>query len=184
MLRGDGRFNRVLGHLHLAVHWQFGILIFGSVFGRFSAKLGPKTPLERRGSSCSAGCTKNQLRRPILRPFRGLAAHWHSRILGFQSFGLGPETLRIRPRRAGFQPPGPGETLVLPWRGRRFQPRVGRPGGGPVLAPLGCPGESSKSVAILAQAIFCALCFRTGLQGFDAMATGGGLGFGRPGAAH
>jgi hypothetical protein len=45
--------------------------IFGSVFGRFSAKLGPKTPLERRGSSCSAGCTKNQPGRPILRPFRG-----------------------------------------------------------------------------------------------------------------
>ncbi len=33
----------------LAVHWQFGILIF-PVFGRFSAKLGTKTPLERRGS--------------------------------------------------------------------------------------------------------------------------------------
>ncbi len=44
---------------------------FGPVFGRFSAKLGPKTPLERRGSSCSASCTKNQPRRPILRPFRG-----------------------------------------------------------------------------------------------------------------
>ncbi len=44
---------------------------FGSVFGRFSAKLGPQTPLERRGSSCSAGCTKNQPGRPSLRPFRG-----------------------------------------------------------------------------------------------------------------
>ncbi len=53
-----------------AVHWQFGILIF-PVFGRFSAKLGPKTRLERRGSSCSAGCTTNQPRRPILRPCRG-----------------------------------------------------------------------------------------------------------------
>ncbi len=53
-----------------AVHWQFGILNF-VVFGRFSAKLGPQTPLERRGSSCRAGCTKNQPRRPILRPFRG-----------------------------------------------------------------------------------------------------------------
>ncbi len=42
--------------------------ISGSAFGRFSAKLGPKTPLDRRGSSCSAGCTKNQPRRPILRP--------------------------------------------------------------------------------------------------------------------
>ncbi len=55
----------------LAVHWQFGILIFGRVFGGFSAKLGPRTSLERRGSSCSAGCTKNQPPRPILRPFRG-----------------------------------------------------------------------------------------------------------------
>ncbi len=45
--------------------------IFGSVFGRFSDKLGPKTPLERRGSSCSAGCTKNQPGRPIPRPFHG-----------------------------------------------------------------------------------------------------------------
>ncbi len=43
---------------------------FGPFFGRFSAKLGPKTPLERRGSSCSAGWTKNQPRRPILKPFR------------------------------------------------------------------------------------------------------------------
>ncbi len=33
-------------------------------------QLGPKTPLERRGSSCSAGCTTNQPPRPILRPFR------------------------------------------------------------------------------------------------------------------
>ncbi len=48
-----------------AVHWQFGILIF-PVLGRLSAKLGPKAPLERRGSSCSDGCTKNQPRGPIL----------------------------------------------------------------------------------------------------------------------
>ena len=45
--------------------------ISGSVFGRFSAKLGPQTPLERRVSSCSAGCTKNQPGTPILRPLRG-----------------------------------------------------------------------------------------------------------------
>ena len=51
------------------------------------------------------------------------------------AFGLGPETRQIRPRRAGLQPPGPGETFVLPWMGRRLQPRVGGPGGGPVLAP-------------------------------------------------
>ncbi len=57
--------------LSLAVHWQFGILIFGPVFGRFSSKLGPKTLLERQGSSCGAGRTKNQPGRPIVRPFRG-----------------------------------------------------------------------------------------------------------------
>ena len=34
------------------------------MFGRFSAKLGPKTRLERRGSSCSAGCTKISLADP------------------------------------------------------------------------------------------------------------------------
>ena len=45
--------------------------IFGSVFDRFSAKLGPKASLDRRGSSCNAGCTKNQPGRPILRPFLG-----------------------------------------------------------------------------------------------------------------
>ncbi len=52
-------------------------------------------------------------------------------------FGLGPETFKIRPRRAGFQPPGPGETFVSPWGGRRLQSRVGGPGGGPVWAPPG-----------------------------------------------
>ncbi len=64
-----------------------------------------------------------------------------SRIL---ALGLGPETFKIRPRRAGFRPPGPGEAVVFHWRGRRLQPRVAGPGGGPVLAPSGCPGENSK----------------------------------------
>jgi hypothetical protein len=47
--------------------------MFGSLFGRISSKLGPETPQtpDRRGSSCSAGCTKNQPGRPIIRPFRG-----------------------------------------------------------------------------------------------------------------
>jgi hypothetical protein len=71
----------------------------------------------------------------------GPSAFSDSRIL---PLGLGPETFKIRPRRAGFQPPGPGETFVLPSMGRRLQPRVGGPGGGPVWAPSGCPGESSK----------------------------------------
>ncbi len=57
-------------------------------------------------------------------------------------FGLGPETIEIPSRRAGFQPPGPVETFVSPLKGRRLQPRVGGPGGGPVLAPSGCPGEA------------------------------------------
>jgi hypothetical protein len=43
----------------------------GPVLGRFSAKLGPKTFLERRVSSCSADCTKHQPGRPIIMPFRG-----------------------------------------------------------------------------------------------------------------
>jgi hypothetical protein len=47
--------------------WQFGIFF---VFGRFSDRVCPKTPRERRRSSCSAGCTNNQSPRPILRPFR------------------------------------------------------------------------------------------------------------------
>ena len=75
----------------------------------------------------------------------GPLAFSDSRIL---PFGLGPETLETRPRRAGFQPPGPGETFVLLWRGRRLQPRVGGPGGGPVLAPLGCPGESAPNLKL------------------------------------
>ena len=48
-----------------------GNYIIGSVFGPFSAKLGPQVPLERRSSFCSAGCTKYQAGRLILRPCRG-----------------------------------------------------------------------------------------------------------------
>ncbi len=41
-------------HLMLCNNWLKAIPeILGSVFGRFSAKLGPKTYQERRGSSCS-----------------------------------------------------------------------------------------------------------------------------------
>ncbi len=43
----------------------------GRLSAEFRPNLAPKTPPEGRGSSCSAGCTKNQPRRPILRPFRG-----------------------------------------------------------------------------------------------------------------
>ncbi len=45
--------------------------IFGSVFGRFSAKLGPPTPLKGRGSSCRAGCAIHRPGKPILRPLCG-----------------------------------------------------------------------------------------------------------------
>ena len=48
--------------LHYCVH---------SACGLCSAELGPKTPLSRPCSSCHAGCTKNQHRRPFLLPFRG-----------------------------------------------------------------------------------------------------------------
>jgi hypothetical protein len=36
------------------------------------AKLGLKTPLDRRGSACSCFCTKNQPHRPIIMPFRDI----------------------------------------------------------------------------------------------------------------
>jgi hypothetical protein len=76
-----------------------------------------------------------------LKHLRGPLAFSDSRILPFD---LGPETFEIRPRRARFQPSGPVETFVFPWRGRRLQPWVGGPSGGPVLGPSGCPGESCK----------------------------------------
>ena len=57
----------------------------------------------------------------------------NSRILGFSPRpwpGNAPN-----PARAVFRLSGPGKTFVFLWRGRRFQPRVGRPGGGPVWPP-------------------------------------------------
>ena len=36
------------------------------------------------------------------------------------------------------------DTLVVPWRGRRRQPLVGRPGGGPSVAPVGCQRRAGK----------------------------------------
>jgi hypothetical protein len=48
-----------------------GNYIIGPVFGPCSAKLGPQFPQERRSSFCSAGCTKYQAGRLILRPCRG-----------------------------------------------------------------------------------------------------------------
>ena len=46
------------------------IFWFWSVLGRFSAKLGPKTPLNGSGSKNGVERTQNQPRRPIIVPFR------------------------------------------------------------------------------------------------------------------
>ncbi len=46
----------------------------------------------------------------LLNRLSGPLAFSDSRIL---PFGLGPEVFETRPRRAGFQPSGPGETLVF-----------------------------------------------------------------------
>ena len=45
--------------------------IFGPVFRGFRPEIDPGTPLDRRGLPGTSICTKNQPRRPILRPFRG-----------------------------------------------------------------------------------------------------------------
>ena len=73
-----------------------------------------------------------------------LAAQCHSRILGFYNSALAQKPFKIRPRKAGLWLPGPGTRPVLLWRSRRLQPRVGRPGVEPVLAPSGCPGREGK----------------------------------------
>ncbi len=62
------------------------------------AKLGPESPLDRRGPHFSAGCTKNQIRKPVLKPFCGHvlvlpdsrlhAKVWRDRRLGTQCRGL------------------------------------------------------------------------------------------------
>jgi hypothetical protein len=49
------------------------------------SKLGPETPLDRRVSPCSAGCTQSLPRRPILRPSRGtqsIQIHFASQSVG------------------------------------------------------------------------------------------------------
>ncbi len=56
---------------YLAVHWHFGILFLEAGFRPILGQTSPQNPLERRGSSCRAACTKNQPRRPTLRPCRG-----------------------------------------------------------------------------------------------------------------
>ena len=46
------------------------IKIFGPVFLGFRPEIDPGTPLDRPGTPRTSICTKNQPRRPILRPFR------------------------------------------------------------------------------------------------------------------
>ncbi len=110
---------------------QSGRKFSGSIFGRFSAKLGPQTPLDRRGSSCSAGCTKNQPGRPILRPFRGarpdcLQVPRSSEFLGFLGDLKSPILGRFpaQPARGGRPRQGPR------WICTDFQP------GRPILRPF------------------------------------------------
>ena len=45
--------------------------MFGPVLLGFRPEIDPGTPLDRRGLPGASICTKNQPRRPILRPFRG-----------------------------------------------------------------------------------------------------------------
>ena len=48
-----------------------GLKIFGPVLLGFRPEIDPGTPLDRPGPPRTSICTKNQHRRPILRPFRG-----------------------------------------------------------------------------------------------------------------
>ena len=45
---------------------------FGRFSGGFSPEIDPGTPLDGPGAPRTSICTKNQPRRPILRPFRGV----------------------------------------------------------------------------------------------------------------
>jgi hypothetical protein len=122
-LRG-GRFRGLTNTGHLKAVWPE---IVGSVFGRFSAKLGPKTPLERRGSSCSAGCTRNQPPQT-----NSKATSWRQKIPARLPSGT-QKTICVFFR--------PARTPGTPKIGRRWGPRaiIGfrNRGGGPVGHPQG-----------------------------------------------
>jgi len=65
----SARLSDVLGHPgYLKAVW---LKIFGPVFLGFRPEIDPKTFLDRRGLPGTSICTKNQPRRPILKPFRG-----------------------------------------------------------------------------------------------------------------
>ena len=65
-LSGLGCIACLIGNLKAA--WPE---ICGPIFGRCSVTFGRQTHLDRRGLSCSAGFTKTQPGRQILRPIRG-----------------------------------------------------------------------------------------------------------------
>ena len=79
---------------------QVGLEIFGPVFLGFRPKIDPGTPLDRRGFPETSICTKNQPRRPTLRPNGGerkippdcLQVPRDMGLLGFQNRPVsGPE---------------------------------------------------------------------------------------------
>ncbi len=131
---GDGRSKRNRSNLKRTenrAHIPTGCLkavwpeFPGSVFGRFSAKLGPKTHLDRRGSSCSAGCTKNDPGRPILRPFRG-AKKFRPDCLQVPSLNLATNTTRYaRTTRTTCSTPRPdNDSLPCPCPKDLVRPRL------------------------------------------------------------
>ena len=72
--RTPGSFKRTPGCVgYLKALWP---KIVGLVFRDFRLKIDPGTPLDRRGLLGTSICTKNQPRRPILRPIRGNLIFW------------------------------------------------------------------------------------------------------------
>ncbi len=70
----------------------------GSAFGRISANLGSQTPLDRRGSSCSFRCSKNQPGIPSLSScgsglIHGFGADRKSLIFGVWAALAAPATI-------------------------------------------------------------------------------------------
>ncbi len=123
-----GRFKRL--------RQEIKIYSLVSVLGRFPAKLGPKTPLNRSGSTNGVECTKNQHRRPILIPSRG----GRFEDLTNMCFSRRPGP-REPPKWAGNGGPGPPRhrrtVLGNPW--------VSKSGWGTGWAPSGCPCQNAYS---------------------------------------
>ncbi len=133
---------------YLKAVWQE---ICGSVFGRFSATLVSQTPLERRGSSCSAGCITNQPRRPISK-----AISKRSKIPARLPSGTQLRTsLRIT------RNPGRGLSHAPP------PPHPGRVAPGSAVIPSGKP-KNPLTVCIAAYLTCCCAC----LGGHEHQVTG------------